>query len=282
MLGSWRILLRPLAALSCALGLVVAGTLGASPSAGAAAKTTVDLAAAYKTTLAAGSVKETLSETVSSEGHTTTVKGSGVANQEGNGTFDLTSDGSSIREVVDNGVLFMRLPAAALSRLHVSTPWVSLDLNALLQSKLGASYQQLVSSSQQGPAASLAFLQGASDTGIHHVGTATLFGTKTTEYRTTINLAKAASAKPQLASLFHDLQQRLHSSTIATTVWLDRADRVRQLTERLRIPSTPSQPAATVVTTFGMPAFGVPVVVTPPPASQVTDVTAQATGSASA
>jgi hypothetical protein len=271
-----------MALLGCALGLLIVGALGASSTAGAAAKTNVDLAAAYKTTLLAGSVKETIAETVTSEGSTTTIKGSGVADQDGNGTFKLTAGGSSISEVIDNGVLFVRLPAAALSRLDVSTPWVSLDLNALLQSKLGTSYQELVSSSQQGPAQSLAFLQGASNTGIHEVGTTSLFGTQTTEYQTTINLDKAAEAKPQLASVFHILKQNLHSSTIATTVWLDGSGRVRQMTERLRIPSTASHPAGTLVETFGLQAFGVPVDVTAPPANQVTDITAQATGSPSA
>jgi hypothetical protein len=273
---------RPVALVGWAIGLLAIGAFGASPSAGAAAKTTVDLAAAYKTTVAAGSVRETISGTATSGGATTTVKGSGVADQSGNGTFHLTIGGSSMTEIVDNGILFMRLPAAALSRLHVSTPWVSFDLNALLQSKLGTSYQQLVSNSQQGPGQSLAALQAASVNGVHEVGTKTLFGTKTTEYRTTINLDKAAQAKPQLASLFHKLQQQLHTSALIADVWLDGSGRVRQMTERVHIPSSASQPGGTVVETFGMQAFGVPVAVAAPPANQVTDLTARATGSASA
>jgi hypothetical protein len=273
---------RPVALLGSALGLLVVGALGASPTAGAATKARVDLAAAYKTTVGAGSVEETISQTVTSQGKTITVKGSGVADQSGNGTFDLTADGSSIREVIDNGVLFMRLPAAALSRLQISTPWVSLDLNALLQSKLGASYQQLVSNSQQGPVQSLAALQAASVNGVHQVGTTTLFGTRTTEYQTTINLNKAAEAKPQLASLFHKLQQQLHTSALTADVWLDSSGRVRQLTEHLRIPSSGSRPGGTVVETFGLQAFGFPVAVVAPPANQVTDITAKATGSAPA
>jgi hypothetical protein len=266
----------------CALGLLVVGVLGAPSTAGAAAKTTVDLAAAYKTTVGAGSVKETMTETVTSQGKTTTINGSGVADQNGNGTFAFTADGSSIKEIIDNGTLFMRLPAAALSRLHVSTPWVSFDLNALLQSKLGASYQQLVSNSQQGPSQSLAALQATSVNGVHQVGAKTLFGTRTTEYHTTINLDKAAEAKPQLASLFHKLRQQLHTNTITANVWLDGSGRVRQVTEHLRIPSSAGQPGGTVVETFGLRAFGFPVAVAAPPANQVTDETAKATGSASA
>jgi hypothetical protein len=261
---------------------MVGGALGAAPNAGATAKTTVDLAAAYKTTLNAGSVKETLTETVTSQGKKTTVKGSGEADQTGNGTFNFSSDGLSSKEVVDNGVLYMQLPAASLSRLHVSTPWVSLNLNTLLQSKLGASYQQLVSNSQQGPAQSLAFLQGASDTGVHQVGTATLFGTKTTEYQTTIDLTKAAASKPQLASVFEKVRQQLHTNTIAANVWLDGTGRIRQMSERVRVPSSAAQPGGTVVETVDMQAFGLPVAVAPPPANRVTDITAQATGSASA
>jgi hypothetical protein len=283
MLGAWRNWSRRLMTLlGCALSLAVVGTLGASPTAGAAAKTNVDLAAAYKTTVGAGSVKETLTETVTSQGKTVTVKGSGLADQDGNGTFNFTADGSSVKEVIDNGTLFMRLPAASLSQIHVNTPWVSLDLNTLLQAKVGASYEQLVSDSQQGPAQSLAFLQGASDTGVHQVGTTTLFGTKTTEYQATINLTKAAADKPQLASVFHKAQQQLHTNTLTAHVWLDGTGRIRQMTERVRIPTSGSQSGGTVVETIGMQAFGLPVAVDAPPANQVTDITAKATGSASA
>jgi hypothetical protein len=283
MLGAWRNWSRrPMTLLGCALSLAVVGTLGASPTAGAAAKTNVDLAAAYKTTVGAGSVKETLTETVTSQGKTVTVKGSGLADQDGNGTFNFTADGSSVKEVIDNGTLFMRLPAASLSQIHVNTPWVSLDLNTLLQAKVGASYEQLVSDSQQGPAQSLAFLQGASDTGVHQVGTTTLFGTKTTEYQATINLTKAAADKPQLASVFHKAQQQLHTNTLTAHVWLDGTGRIRQMTERVRIPTSGSQSGGTVVETIGMQAFGLPVAVDAPPANQVTDITAKATGSASA
>jgi hypothetical protein len=230
----------------------------------------------------AGSVKQTVAETVTSQGKTVTVKGSGVVDQDSNGTFNFTADGSSVKEVIDNGTLYMRLPPATLSRIHVNTPWVSLDLNALLQAKLGASYQQLVSDSQQGPAQSLAFLQGASNTGVHQVGTATLFGTKTTEYQATINLTKAAADKPQLASVFHKAQQQLHTNTLSAHVWLDGTGRIRQMTERVRIPSSGSQSGGTVVETIGIQSFGLPVAVAAPPANQVTDMTAKATGSASA
>lgn len=148
--------------------------------------------------------------------------------------------------------------------------------------KLGESYQQLVADGQQGPATSLALLQSASSSGVRKVGTATLYGSSTTEYKTTIDLNKVASAsgKPPLTPAIAKLESEYHLSSIPVTVWLDEQDRVRRLVEEVNIPAAASHPSASAVITVDLTAFDVPVTLTPPPAGQSTDITAQADSSA--
>jgi hypothetical protein len=259
--------------------LVGAVVVASSGTAGAATKR-VNLLTAYRATIAATSAKESLSEVVVAGGTRETVNGSGVTNSQGDGAFNLQAAGQSIDTVVDNGTLYLKVPPTSMSALGVSTPWVSLNLSAITKAKLGQSYQQLVSDGQQGPAQSLAILQNASSSGVQMVGTATLFGMNTTEYRTTVDLSKLASASgwPALAPAIKNLESKYHVSSIPVEVWLDGQQRIRRLVETVKVqPST--APAVSATITVNIDAFDVPVTVTPPPASQVTDITAKATGS---
>jgi hypothetical protein len=260
---------------------ILAGAVAAASSGPAGATTKrVSLLSAYRATIAATSAKETLSEVVVAGGTRETVNGSGVTDSQGNGSFNLEAAGQAIDTVVDNGTLYLKVPATSTAALNVSTPWVSLNLSALTKSKLGESYQQLVSDGQQGPAQSLAILQNASSSGVQMVGTATLFNVKTTEYRTTVDLNKLASAsgKPALAPAIKNLETKYHVSSIPVEVWLDSQQRIRRLIETVKVqPSAGPTVSATI--TVNIDAFDVPVTVIPPPASQVTDITARATGS---
>jgi hypothetical protein len=255
--------------------LVAAAAVVSGGSAGATAKR-VNLSAAYRATLAATSVKESISEVLVANGTSETLHGSGALDSRGDGSFTLQVAGQSIDTMIDNGTMYLKVPATSMAALQVTTPWVSLNMNALSKAKLGASYQQLASYGQQGPAQSLAILQNASSSGDKLVGTATLFGVKTTEYRTTINLNKVASASgnPALTPVITNLDSKHHVSSIPVKVWVDAQQRVRRLVELVK-PST----AESATTTVNIEAFDVPVTVTPPPADQVTDVTAKVTGS---
>jgi hypothetical protein len=267
--------------------LVGLGALALTPAVMAGAATnSVDLKTSYQATIGARSVRETLNEVVDTGGKRVTVSGSGVADAQGNGSFTLKADGQTLDMVLDSGVLYLKLPAGSSSgtALHVTTPWVSLNLTTIAQSKLGQSYAQLVSDGQQGPAQSLAVLQTASTSGVHKVGTTTLFGAPTTEYETTLNLNKvaAASGKPELAPAIEQLETEDHVSSIPLKVWLDKQQRVRRLVEDVDVPSTGGQKAVRAKVSVNITAFGIPVTVTPPSAGQDTDVTAQALSSAQA
>jgi hypothetical protein len=255
----------------CCLQMETAGSAGAAAN-------SVDLKSSYQATIAATSAKETLNEVVESGGKRVAVDGSGVADAHGNGSFTLHAEGQTIAMVLDNGVLYMKVPASSASALGVTTPWVSFNLSALEQATLGQSYAQLVSEAQQGPAQSLAILQSASSTGIRKVGTASLFGTHTTEYRTTVDLSKlgAASGKPALAPAIQQFETQYHVSSIPLEVWIDSQKRVRRLVEDIKVPTSGSEHASSVSVTVNITAFDVPLSITPPPAGQFTDETQKA------
>jgi hypothetical protein len=258
-------------------GAVVAASGG---SAGATTKR-IDFLAAYRATIAANSAKEALSEVVVAGGTRQTVSGSGVTDSQGDGSFTLQAAGQTIDTVIDNGILYLKAPPTSMAALNVATPWISLNLNALTKAKLGQSYQQLVSDGQQGPAQSLAILQNASSSRVKTVGTATLFGANTTEYRAAVDLNKLASAsgRPALAPAIKNLESKYHVSSIPVQVWLDSQQRVRRLVEIVKVPSSNTTPAVSATITVNIEAFDVPVTVAPPPAGQVTDITAKATES---
>jgi hypothetical protein len=259
------------------LGALCCLQVATSGIAGAAANS-VDLKSSYQATIAATSAKETLNEVVEAGGKRVTVAGSGVADAHGNGSFTLHAQGQTIAMVLDNGVLYMKVPPSSASALGVTTPWISFDLSALEQATLGQSYAQLVSESQQGPSQSLAILQTASSTGVRKVGTASLFGTHTTEYRTTVDLSKlgAASGKPALAPAIAQFETQYHVSSIPLEVWIDSHKRVRRLVEDIKVPTSGSKHASSVSITVNITAFDVPLNITPPPAGQSTDETQKA------
>jgi hypothetical protein len=258
-----------------ALALTQAGVAGAATS-------SVDFKTSYQATIAAKSARETLKEVVDAGGKRVTVTGSGVTNAQGAGSFTVHAAGKTLDLVLDAGVLYMKLPATSGTALHVTTPWISLNLNTIARSNVGQSYAQLVSDGQQGPAQSLAVLQSASSSGIHKVGTTTLFGARTTEYETTLDLSKvaAASGKPELSPAIQQLEAQDHVSSIPLKVWLDDQKRVRRLVEDIKIPAAASQKAGSAKVSVDITAFDVPVSVTPPPAGEVTDLTQQALSSA--
>jgi len=259
------------------LGTVCCLQLGTASSAGAAANS-VDLKSSYQATIAATSTKETLNEVVEAGGKRVAVTGSGVADAHGNGSFTLHAAGQTIAMLLDNGVLYMKLPTSSAKALGVTTPWVSLNLSTLEQATLGQSYAQLVSEAQQGPSQSLAILQTASSTGIRKVGTATIFGTHTTEYRTTVDVSKlgAASGKPALAPALQQFETQYHVSSIPLEVWIDSQKRVRRLVEDIKVPTSGATHASSVSVAVNITAFDVPLRITPPSAGQSTDETQQA------
>jgi len=251
---------------------------------------------AYTTTLAAKTADVTFSESV----HATSTSGSNESETvTGSGQLDLTNhafdlhvnapSGGSDEVLETGGVLYIQVPPAQESTVPGNKPWESIDLNQVDEAKLGKSFSQLSSLNSEDPTQALSNLSAVSDN-VSAVGPATVGGVATTEYKAEVDLAKVAARTQskegaKAASAITQEQQALGTATIPVTVWIDSNGLVRQVSEEIPIPAASTgasngSGSATVIMSFS--GFGTPVQLTPPPPTQVADVTAQAVQQAKA
>ena len=245
---------------------------------------------AYAATVKAKTAKVTFRESVSS----TSTSGSNESlNVTGAGAIDLTHQGFSLQlnspsggseQIIETGgVVYVKVPPTSQSQIPGDKPWVSVNLNQVDEAKLGKSLSQLSTENSDNPAQILSNLAGVSNS-VVKVGTATIDGVDTSEYKATINLAKEATkitAKDgsKAGQAISQESQALGTKTLPVLVWIDSKGLVRQISEKVPIPAasagaTNGSGSATITMTFSD--FGAPVALTPPPASQVANITTQA------
>jgi hypothetical protein len=251
---------------------------------------------AYQTTVKAKTADVAFVESV----HATSTSGSNESETvTGSGQLDLTNQafdirvnspsGGSVEVLETGGTLFIQVPPSAQSSVPGNKPWESIDLNQVDEAKLGKSFAQISSLSSDNPAEALSNLSSVSNN-VSKVGPATVDGTATTQYKAEVNLTKVAAeaqakAGAPAANAITQEQQALGISVIPVTVWIDSDGRVRQISERTPVPTasagaTDGGGTATVTMTFSN--FGVAVQLSPPPAAQVANITAQAVQQAQA
>lgn len=232
---------------------------------------------AFTVTKAAKSAKFSMVASATTSGMAATVDATGAMS-----TVDKTAQatlvvpgGNRIQERVLGTQVFLDLPPALSARLGAKTPWVMIDSAKLPQGASSFSGYQGSAQAQQ----SLAMLKQVSTSGIHEVGHAKVRGTATTEYQASVDLAKMAPPGAGSNSFAAQLAAA-HVKTVPIHVWVDAQGRVRQMamTMTMTPPSTgsPAQASGSMTLTLliDLYDFGTPVQVTPPPPSQVTDVTA--------
>ena len=250
---------------------------------------------AYRQTIGGKSAKVSISESaaVTASGTATkqvTVSGAGsvdFANQNGSLTFSSPTTGTFNVRLI-SPLLYLQLPSSESAQLPSGKSWVEINLSTVTEAKLGQSFSQLTSSSQESTQ-TLSYLQGVSSSGVTTLGPATIRGVATTEYRATVDLTKVADQKsPTEQASLKTLEAELHTSTMPVQVWLDAQGRVRQITIQIQASTTASSTpgattqatAETVSTTVDYYDFGTPVDVSSPPSGQVDNITNQvATGS---
>jgi hypothetical protein len=160
------------------------------------------------------------------------------------------------------------------------TRWVKLDtsmsgeLAGLSPASAGAS----------DPTQGLSYLLGVSND-VQRIGEDTVRGARTIHYSMQLDLTRAAPRLPaaRRASFLRALQA-IGSTTLPADVWVDAQGRIRKMeTEVSYSPSIGSAAGRTLhmSETSEFYDFGVPVRVTPPPPSQVMDVSSRLEGSGS-
>jgi hypothetical protein len=245
---------------------------------------------AYTATVKAKTAKVTFRESVSS----TSTSGSNESlNVTGAGVIDLTHQGFSLQlnspsggseQIIETGgTVYVKVPPTSQSQIPGDKPWVSVNLNQVDEAKLGKSLTQLSTENSDNPAQILSNLAGVSNS-VVKVGVATIDGVNTTEYKATVNLAKEAArvtAKdgPKAGQAVSQEAQALGTKILPVLAWVDSKGLVRQISEKVPIPAasagaTNGSGTATITMTFSD--FGAPIVLTPPPASQVANITTQA------
>lgn len=246
------------------------GSAVAAPDPGGAAV----LAKAFKATTAAGTAKVAMHEQVQAAGRSISVVANGASNftkHSAQMTMQLPQVGSLEFRVIGT-TEYLKLPAAVGSKLGVTTPWVKIDATKVAGlNQMGSSFGGV---SPQDPSQVLGYLQAAS--AVTKVGSASVDGTPTTEYRVKVDVAKLADAEGASQQQLDQIRQTFGSGTLSIRVWIDKQHRIRQ--EQMALPISGQAPGGTagrVSLTLNLSDFGAPVNVVAPPAGQTTDITAQ-------
>lgn len=271
------------------MGAVASACGSGASSAGPGITRLAAVNTAYRTTIGAHTASFTLTETAQSQSSSgsnasATVNGSGAVDFA-NRAFQLqinAPSGGSEQVLVTGGIGYVQVPPAAQSQVPGNKPWVSINLNEVDQAKAGRSYSQLASADSDSPTQLLSNLSSVSDN-VTAVGSETVNGVWTTHYRATVDLNKeSASVRAKdgakAAAQITQEEKALGTGSIPVDVWVDGNHMVRQLRTEVPIPpassGTPTgSGSATVTITFSN--FGGSVAVTPPPPSEVADVTNQ-------
>ena len=300
------------AASVAALGLAGCASSHGALAAGGAASGSGIMLAAYTHTVGQKTAKMSLTETVATSGGTAaspsstgfaTAAASSAANLSAtitaNGSVDFTGhaadltmqiEGQSleIREI--GPTIYMHLAGTLAQGLPAGKSWVSVDLNAVSEAKLGASLSSLTQTSEANPAQMLSYLQAVSQSGVHKAGTATLRGVSTTEYDATVDLKKLAAMQktPAAQQAISKVAAQMGTSGYPMNVWIGQDGLVYQMQFSINEDPTAasSAPAGTspaaagptaiaVTATIQLYDYGAPVTVTAPPTQQTDDLTWQ-------
>ena len=168
------------------------------------------------------------------------------------------------------GKLYMEMPPALAEALNNGNqsvkPWIEMDL-APLESNSNKNAEPRMGFN---PTAFLSVLTSQAES-VTKVGTATIQGVKTTEYKATFNLTKLnAILSPALRSDLTSAEKLIGTNSITEYVWLDSSGLVRQMESSLAIP-VPNG-TETTTTKINFYDYGVAVHITPPPASEVSQL----------
>ena len=269
---------RRLAAILLALAVVFAAACSGGGNEVAAEQT---IAAAPAKTAQAGSYRADFSIAMSGmAGKPVELTGKGIFDAEkraGRMRLDMSQLGGAVGRrdvgvatiVFDRLVVYLRLPFLRESQPKLK-PWLAFDLEKLGREE-GIDLGALEQLRESDPTRALAYLRGASGK-VEDVGEEEIRGARTTHYRMTVDLRKAARRDPSESENLERVIERIGVEKMPADVWVDDAGRVRRLKlayENVRL--APGQ-EGDVTLRMDLFDFGVAVDVAPPPRSQVTDV----------
>lgn len=222
----------------------------------------------------AGPAAVTLLNRTSSGGQDVDLTGDGVLDlgaRTADVAIDLPSLGGRVRVLFVGGVLYAALPPQIAGFVNAGRPWVSVDVDRLAQTQLGAPLSQL-GVSPTNPADQLAWLQAVRDDA-RLVGPEPIDGTPTTHYAAVVDLDRVPAAQdPAQRPAIDRLKARLGTAMLPVDVWIDPQGRLRRVSQTLTTPAKPGIPPTGATTTLTFTRFGATPVAPAPPSEQVSDL----------
>ncbi len=212
-----------------------------------------------------------------------TISGGGYANasKAGRVSIDLSQvpglsavaggGSATVETVYLYPTVYMHIPFLA-DKLPEGKSWMKLDLSKITQTLGGSSLPQAFSLGQADPTQFLQYLRASSGQ-VERVGTQQLYGTSTTQYRTTLQLSRVLEELPSSDRTAAEqmLQHVGNDGAIPVNVWIDPQGRVRRLQLALDVSGATASGSATV--TVGFTEYGPVPAISPPPADEVIDLT---------
>ena len=176
---------------------------------------------------------------------------------------------TSMKEVAleQNGdyVIYLRLGSLS-SQLPAGKQWIKVDLTKLGKSA-GIDLGQMMSGSQVQPSDLLSMLE-ADGANVHKVGPATVDGVATTQYRVSVDVAKALQSTGLASPLLSAAASQM--KTIHQNVWIGADGLVRRITVHY---SSPRPGAPRMAMKMDISDYGTNATIAAPPSSQVFDAT---------
>lgn len=266
------LLVDGIAAVAVGVLVIVLAVGGGGGGANDLADQAVLLRAADVSSVAPG-FRVALSGQVSAAGQSVSIAVDGsIDPRTGSGAMTLTEAAVTLPERLVGGVVYIQLPAAAAQALGASTTWVSADESAALNA-------EGLSSSIGGtsdPSSELGFLRAAGQ--VADDGSAVVRGVATTHYSAVVDLNRLAAATPAggraaMAQNARTLEHYTGSSSLPIEVYLDSQGRPRRLSYSVNVCTKAG--TATVAISADFYDYGPQPAVSPPPADEVTDVSAK-------
>ncbi len=272
------LLLAAAAAAGCGSGGGHGGTSASGASSGAASPSGAANAsylaavtrAAYATDQVPG-FKFSIAIGMQLAGKSSTVEGNGTINDRGSeGTASLEAGGKTINEVISKPYLYVSVPGAADTSVTHGKPWVRADLSTFSQS-YGSS---TLGAGSSNPAEVLSYLKAAGT--VTRAGEQQVRGVSSTHYHALIDLTHFADSAPagrrDAARKAGKLLERITGAkTLPMDVWIG-AGRITRI--GLVFSLCTSQGRLQETLSMDLYDYGRQPVVSPPPASQVTDIAA--------
>jgi hypothetical protein len=205
-------------------------------------------------------------------GQTATVEGSGTINDGGSeGTASLQAEGKTIDEMIAKPYLYVKVPDTADTNVTHGKPWVRADLSTFSQSYGSSS----IGAGSSNPTEVLSYLKAAGT--VTRLGEAQVRGVTSTHYHVLIDLThfadRAPAAQRDVVRREGKLLERITGAkTLPMDVWIGAGQIMRV---SLAFSVCTSQGRAQETIGMDLYDYGRQPVVSPPPASQVTDIAAK-------